>query len=209
MRTGLVAPIQRTENLQKYLTEIGLQKPLTEFFRNGIFSEFQRREFDMAATTAAQSPRSRMAGRGKAQEAKNAAAFERLTKEISKLTLQRVKLDSENRALSLSILACEEHLKKQVQQRPPMILPTWGKWSVATAILAIARHHDIFRRTSSEATFMATKKRFEIGDEVALRGIVRLLDVAGPGTVTIEIAATGQRLTVMSEIHRRRACRQG
>ena len=46
---------------------------------------------------------------------------------------------------------------------------------------------------------MATKKRFEIGDEVALRGIVRLLDVAGPGTVTVEIAATGQRLTVMSE----------
>jgi hypothetical protein len=52
----------------------------------------------------------------KAHEAKNAAAIERLTKEISKLTLQRVKLDNENRALSLSILACEEHLKKQEQQ---------------------------------------------------------------------------------------------
>ena len=38
---------------------------------------------------------------------------------------------------------------------------------------------------------MATKRRFDIGDEVALRGIVRLLDVGGPGTVTIEIAATG------------------
>jgi DNA-binding transcriptional regulator YdaS (Cro superfamily) len=36
----------------------------------------------------------------KAHEAKNAAAIERLTKEISKLTLQRVKLDNENRALS-------------------------------------------------------------------------------------------------------------
>ena len=95
----------------------------------------------------------------KAQEAKNAAAIERLTKEISKLTLQRVKLDSENRALSLSILACEEHLKKQVQQRPPMIiLPTWGKWSVATAILAIARLRDIFRRTSSEADFHGDKE---------------------------------------------------
>ncbi len=153
----------------------------------------------MAATTAAQSLRSRMAGRGKSPGGEKRRRVRAADQEISKLTLQRVQLDSENRALSLSILACEEHLKKQVQQRPPMILPTWAKWSVATAILAIARLRDIFRRTSSEATFMATKKRFEIGDEVALRGIVRLLDVAGPGTVTVEIAATGQRLTVMSE----------
>ena len=35
-----------------------------------------------------------------------------------------------------------------------------------------------------------TARRFEIGDEVALRGSVRLLDVGGPGTVTIEIEAT-------------------
>ena len=45
---------------------------------------------------------------------------------------------------------------------------------------------------------MATKGRFDIGDEVALRGIVRLLDVGGTGTVTIEIAVTGQRMTVMA-----------
>ena len=44
-----------------------------------------------------------------------------------------------------------------------------------------------------------TARRFDIGDEVALRGIVRLLDVGGPGTVTIEIAATGQRMTVMAD----------
>ena len=46
---------------------------------------------------------------------------------------------------------------------------------------------------------MATKRRFDIGDEVALRGIVRLLDVGGTGTVTIEIAVTGQRMTVMAD----------
>jgi hypothetical protein len=46
---------------------------------------------------------------------------------------------------------------------------------------------------------MATKRRFDIGDEVSLRGIVRLLDVGDPGTVTIEIAATGQRMTVMAD----------
>ena len=46
---------------------------------------------------------------------------------------------------------------------------------------------------------MATKRRFDIGDQVALRGIVRLLDVGGPGTVTIEIAGTGQRMTVMAD----------
>ena len=43
---------------------------------------------------------------------------------------------------------------------------------------------------------MATKRRFDIGDEVTLHGIVRLLDAAGPGTVTVEISATGQRMTV-------------
>ena len=46
---------------------------------------------------------------------------------------------------------------------------------------------------------MATKGRFDIGDEVALRGIVRLLDVGGTGKVTIEIAVTGQRMTVMAD----------
>jgi hypothetical protein len=38
---------------------------------------------------------------------------------------------------------------------------------------------------------MATKRWFDINDEAALRGILRLLDVGGPGTVAIEIAATG------------------
>jgi hypothetical protein len=46
---------------------------------------------------------------------------------------------------------------------------------------------------------MATKRRFDIGDEVALQGIVRLLDVGGPGTVTIEIAATGHRMTILAD----------
>ena len=41
---------------------------------------------------------------------------------------------------------------------------------------------------------MAAKRRFDISDEV--RGIVRLLDVGGPGAVTIEITATGQRITM-------------
>ena len=36
----------------------------------------------------------------KAQEAKNASEIERLAKEISKLSLQRIKLDRENRAIS-------------------------------------------------------------------------------------------------------------
>ena len=39
-------------------------------------------------------------------------------------------------------------------------------------------------------------KRFSIGDEVALHGIVRLFDVGGPNTVTIELHSTGQRITV-------------
>lgn len=45
---------------------------------------------------------------------------------------------------------------------------------------------------------MAKRPRspFDVGDEVCLRGVVRLLDVAGEGTVTIEIHATGQRVTV-------------
>jgi hypothetical protein len=49
---------------------------------------------------------------------------------------------------------------------------------------------------------MAAKRRFDIGDEVALRGAVRLLDLGGPGTVTVEIAATGQRMTVMADSKR-------
>jgi hypothetical protein len=32
--------------------------------------------------------------------------------------------------------------------------------------------------------------RFDIGDEVTLRGIVRLLDVGGPNTVTVELRST-------------------
>ena len=42
-------------------------------------------------------------------------------------------------------------------------------------------------------------KRFNIGDEVALHGIVRLLDVASLGTITIELHSTGQRITVMAD----------
>lgn len=42
-------------------------------------------------------------------------------------------------------------------------------------------------------------KRFDIGDEVRLDGIVRLLDAAGPGTVTIELRSTGQRVTIMAD----------
>ena len=56
---------------------------------------------------------------------------------------------------------------------------------------------------------MATKGRFDIGDEVALRGIVRLLDVGGTGKVTIEIAVTGQRMTVMANSTERRTCCKG
>ena len=40
--------------------------------------------------------------------------------------------------------------------------------------------------------------RFGIGDEVSLRGTVRLVDAAGDGTVTIELHGTGQRVTVMA-----------
>ncbi len=32
-----------------------------------------------------------------------------------------------------------------------------------------------------------------------MHGIVLLLDVGGPGTVTVEISATGQRMTVMAD----------
>ena len=41
---------------------------------------------------------------------------ERLTKEIGKLKMQRVKLDNENTGFSFSIPACERHLKKQQEQ---------------------------------------------------------------------------------------------
>ncbi|MET0529631.1 MAG: hypothetical protein ABW003_15080 [Microvirga sp.] len=41
---------------------------------------------------------------------------ERLTKEISKLKMQRIKLDNENTGFSFSIPACERHLKKQQEQ---------------------------------------------------------------------------------------------
>ena len=42
---------------------------------------------------------------------------ERLTKEIGKLKMQRVKLDNENTGFSFSIPACERHLKKQQEQQ--------------------------------------------------------------------------------------------
>lgn len=45
---------------------------------------------------------------------------------------------------------------------------------------------------------MATK-RFDIGDEVCLFGTVRLVDAAGDGTVTVELGATGQRVTVQAD----------
>ena len=32
-----------------------------------------------------------------------------------------------------------------------------------------------------------------------MRGIVRLLDVGGPNTVTVELHSTGQRITVMAD----------
>ena len=41
---------------------------------------------------------------------------ERLTKEIGKLKMQRIKLDNENTGFSFSIPACERLLKKQEQQ---------------------------------------------------------------------------------------------
>lgn len=56
---------------------------------------------------------------------------------------------------------------------------------------------------------MATKKRFDIGDEVSLHGIVRLLDAGGEGTVTIEVLASGTRLTVMADFDAYRFCSQG
>ena len=42
-------------------------------------------------------------------------------------------------------------------------------------------------------------KRFGVGDQVALKGIVRLVDKAGDGTVTIELQSTGQRVTVQTD----------
>ena len=42
---------------------------------------------------------------------------ERLTKEIGKLKMQRIKLDNENTGFSFSIPACERHLKKQQEQQ--------------------------------------------------------------------------------------------
>jgi hypothetical protein len=46
---------------------------------------------------------------------------------------------------------------------------------------------------------MANRKRFGIGDQVALHGIVRLVDVAGEDTVTIELLATGHRVTIRAD----------
>jgi hypothetical protein len=34
-------------------------------------------------------------------------------------------------------------------------------------------------------------KRFGVGDEVAVRGVVWLVDAGGPGTVTIELKVNG------------------
>jgi len=38
-----------------------------------------------------------------------------------------------------------------------------------------------------------------VGDEVALRGIVRLVDAAGDGTVTIELKGTEYRVTLYTD----------
>ena len=38
--------------------------------------------------------------------------------------------------------------------------------------------------------------KFSIGDEVALRGTVKLLDVAGDGTITVSLHGTGTRITL-------------
>ena len=43
------------------------------------------------------------------------------------------------------------------------------------------------------------ERRFNIGDEVCIRGVVCLLDAAGVGTVTIEIHATEQRVTLRED----------
>jgi len=40
---------------------------------------------------------------------------------------------------------------------------------------------------------MAAKRPFDIGYEVALRGVVRLLDAPGKLTVTVELAGSGLR----------------
>jgi hypothetical protein len=46
---------------------------------------------------------------------------------------------------------------------------------------------------------MAVKSRFDIGDEVALRGVVRLLNAAGDGTVTVELTGSGLRHTLRED----------
>ncbi len=38
--------------------------------------------------------------------------------------------------------------------------------------------------------------KLSVGDDATLHGVVRLVGWAGDGTVTIELEATGQRLTV-------------
>ena len=43
---------------------------------------------------------------------------------------------------------------------------------------------------------MSKNRRFDLGDEVVLQGVVRLIDAGGPGSVTIEVQATGQRVTI-------------
>ena len=49
----------------------------------------------------------------KSFSSEEAGEAERLTKEIGKLKMQRIKLDNENTGFSFSIPACERHLKKQ------------------------------------------------------------------------------------------------
>jgi hypothetical protein len=46
---------------------------------------------------------------------------------------------------------------------------------------------------------MAAKRRFDIGDEVTLRGVVRLVDVGGDGMVTVELAGSGLRHTLRED----------
>ena len=59
---------------------------------------------------------------------------------------------------------------------------------------AVALDQEI--KTRRKNTPMAA--RFGIGDEVTLRGSVRLVDAGGPGTLTIELRSNGQRVTVLA-----------
>ena len=49
------------------------------------------------------------------------------------------------------------------------------------------RAHCVMCHSSKKRATMAMRRRFGIGDEVTVKGIVRLIDLAGPGTITIEL----------------------